>query len=319
MIRFGILGAGNIAKRFAMSLAHSPQGVLVAASCRTQEKADSFLSMVPCADNARGFGSHEALLRDPNVDAIYLALPHALHHEWALAALRAGKPVLCEKPACVSAHEMAEVAELAQHQTLLFMEAMKPRFLAAYPKIMEAVREISPITNIEASLCNDMIEAVGRSGSYHMSPGPGAGVLLDCGTYCASWIEDLCPGIPKLVSVDAETQNGIDIYVNALFDHDGVTARLECAFDRAKPRTCLIEGAHGSVLVQELHRPTSALVTYKDGSQAHIDAPYEVDDLYGEIAHFIELVESGVTESPIMPYADSLHCALILDSIRSAL
>lgn len=99
MIRFGILGAGNIAHRFAASLAKVEGAELVAASRRTAEKAAAFLAEVPCAPGARAYGDHEALLADPEVDAIYLALPHDLHHAWALRALDAGKAVLCEKPA----------------------------------------------------------------------------------------------------------------------------------------------------------------------------------------------------------------------------
>ena len=138
MVSWGILGAGNIAHRFAASLAHVEGARLVAASCRTLQKAETFLGEVPHESEARAYAGHEALLADPDVDAIYLALPHEFHHDWAIRALRAGKAVLCEKPAMLNAQEMAEVADVARETGCLFMEAMKPRFVPLYAQIVEA-------------------------------------------------------------------------------------------------------------------------------------------------------------------------------------
>ncbi len=319
MIRFAILGAGNIAHRFAASLSHEHEAQLVAASCRTRQKAEAFLAEVPHADGARAYGSHEELLSDAEVDAIYLALPHALHREWATRAMRAGKAVLCEKPAMLSAQEMREVAEVSRETGVLFMEAMKPRFVAIYEQIMAAVEDIGPVTRIEATLCNDMLGLVEGTGSYHMTPGPGAGVLLDCGTYCASWVVTFCPGELELVSVAGERKNGIDVYADAQLTNGSVTARLECAFDRAKSRTATIVGERGRIVVDELHRPQRATV-YVDGVAPRVlDVPYEVDDFYGEIHHFVSLLRSGEAESPVMSLADSIACASVLDVVRAAL
>ena len=318
MVRFAILGAGNIAHRFAASLAHVAHAELVAASCRSVAKAEAFLAEVPCAADARAYGSHDELLTDPEVDAIYLALPHAFHHDWAIRALRAGKAVLCEKPAMLTAAEMAEVADVARETGLLFMEAMKPRFVPLYAQVMAALDELGPIVRVEATLCNDMLAYVEEKDSYHLHGGPGAGVLLDCGTYCASWIEDLCPGVPALRSIAGAQKGAVDIYADAELDHGGISARLECAFDRAKPRTATIVGERGRIVVEELHRPQRATV-YLDGAEPRVlDVPYEVDDFYGEISHFVGLLEAGACESPIMPLKDSVHCALILDTIRAA-
>lgn len=316
MIRFGILGAGNIAHRFAASLSHEKRACLIAASCRTEKKAQTFLDEVPCSKDARAYGGYEALLLDPTVDAIYLALPHAYHHEWALRALRAGKAVLCEKPAMLTSAQMAEVADEAAKAGALFMEAMKPRFVPLYSQVIAALDEVGPLTRIEATLCNDMLGEVEDTGSYHMTPGPGAGVLLDCGTYCASWIEDFCPGTPHLLSASATTKNGIDTYVDAHLDYGGVTARLECAFDRAKPRTATLVGEHGRIVVEELHRPTKATVFASGHNPRVIEAPYKVDDFFGEIRHFVDLLERNAVESPVMSLADSIRCATTLDIVR---
>lgn len=319
-MRFAVLGAGNIARRFAASLAHEPAAELVAASCRTKEKADAFLREVVHAQGARGYGSHEELLADPDVDAIYLALPHALHLEWAVAALRAGKAVLCEKPATLSAAQMREVADVARDTGMLFMEAMKPRFVPLHQKVLDALPRIGELTRIEATLCNDMLGLVEGTGTYHMTPGPGAGVLLDCGIYCASWIADLCPAGPlSLEHVEGAAHNTVDVYADARLLCSGMPARLECAFDRAKPRQATLVGTKGRIVVDELHRPQHASVLVDGEEPCELAAPYEHDDFFGEIHHFVGLAEAKATESPIMSLADSIRCAEILDTVRAGL
>ena len=317
MVRFGVLGAGNIAHRFCASLAHEDGAELVAVSCRTEQKARAFLAEVGHVEGARAYGSHEDLLADAEVDAIYLALPHDLHRDWSLAALRAGKAVLCEKPAMLSAEEMCEVADAARDAGVLFMEAMKPRFVPLYKQVLEAVKQIGPLVRVETTLCNDMLAAVEGSGSYHMTPGPGAGVLLDCGIYCASWLQAFGEGTPRLKSIASAERDGIDVYADALLDFGGMPGRLECAFDRAKKRTATLVGTDGRIVVDELHRPQRAVVELAGQEPVVLNVPYEVDDFYGEIHHFVELVETGATESTLMPLDASIGCAEILDVIRA--
>lgn len=315
MVRFGILGAGNIAHRFARSLAHVEGATLVALSARNMQKAQAF-AIEFGVDESCAYCSHEQLLNDSHVDAIYLALPHALHKEWAIAALRAGKAVLCEKPACLNAVEMKEVATAARSANTLFMEAMKPRFVPLHAQVMEAVARIGQVRHVEATLCNDMMRYVDGAQTYHLGGGPGAGVLLDCGIYCASWIDELCKGTPTVADVVCQRYGGVDVYVDARLDFGGTTARLECAFDRAKDRTCTIEGEYGRVVVEDLHRPTKATVCFEGEPEHTLEAPYVVDDFYAQIVHFVDLVEHGRTESDIMSLQDSIRCARILDACR---
>ena len=118
MIRWGILGGGNIARRFAQSMEVIRGSRITAVSCRSREKAEDFAGRYGIE---RAFGSHESLLEDDQVDAIYLALPHGLHCEWALRAMKAGKAVLCEKPAAMSEAEMRLMAETAAECGVLWV------------------------------------------------------------------------------------------------------------------------------------------------------------------------------------------------------
>lgn len=319
MIRWGIIGAGGIARRFAASLAHVEDACLVAASCRTKEKAAAFLAAVPAASDARAYGDHAALLDDASVDAIYLALPHSMHAEWALRALEAGKPVLCEKPAVLSADEMRTVAAAAERSGVLFMEAMKARFVPLYAQVLAELPALGAIRHIEATLCNDMLASLEGSGTYHLADEPGAGVLYDCGIYCASWIEELMPGKVELTGIDVRMRGSADIYTCARYRAGEMTATLECAFDQAKPRTATITGEHGRIVVEELHRSQRAHIELDGEPVRVLETPYVVDDFYGEITHFCELLRHGATQSPIMPLAASIRCAELIDLARTAL
>lgn len=318
MIRFGILGAGKIAHRFAASLAKVEGAELVAASRRTAEKAAAFLAEVPCAPGARAYGDHEALLADPEVDAIYLALPHDLHHAWALRALDAGKAVLCEKPAMLSEAEAAEVTAAARERGLLFMEAMKTRFVPLHPHVVDAVGALGPVARVHASLCNDALASYRTRDTYILGGGPGSGVLLDCGIYCASWLDELLPGEIAVGRVDTAFYEGSDVYVDAHMAIGGVAAELECACDRARPRQLVVEGERGILTVDDLHRPQHAELRIAGEPTRDLDAPYEVDDFYGQITHFCALMRAGDIESPLMPHAATCRCARILDAIRTA-
>lgn len=318
MIHFGILGAGNIAHRFAASLAKVEGAELVAASRRTAEKAAAFLAEVPCASGARAYGDHEALLADPEVDAIYLALPHDLHHAWALRALDAGKVVLCEKPAMLSEAEAAEVTAAARERGLLFMEAMKTRFVPLHPHVMDAVGALGPVARVHASLCNDALASYRTRDTYILGGGPGSGVLLDCGIYCASWLDELLPGEIAVERVDTAFYEGSDVYVDARMTIGGVAAELECACDCARPRQLVVEGERGVLAVDDLHRPQHAELRIAGEQVRTLDVPYEVDDFYGQIIHFCSLMRVGALESPVMSHAATLRCARILDRIRAA-
>lgn len=322
MVRWGILGAGNIAHRFCASLAHEGRSELVAVSCRSEEKAATFLSEVGAAPGVRAYGGHERLLEDADVDAIYLALPHAHHREWAMRAIDWDKAVLSEKPAMLTAGEMREVAEASREHGVLFMEAMKPRFQPIYPKICEQVKRIGRIKAIGASLCNDMLEEVEGAPTYHMTPGAGAGVLLDCGIYCANWLANLTDPTAPIEAGHVEcvlVDGNVDVYVRAELEVAGVAAELECAFDRAKPRTCRIVGECGVIEIDELHRPQRAKVMVEGEEPHEIVVPYVVDDFFGEISHFVDLLEAGALASPVMGLEDSVRVAEFLDTVRATM
>lgn len=305
MINWGIVGLGYIAGRFAESLSHEPRSKLAAVSSRSREKAEAFAQKFGAE---KVYAGHDLLLADEKIDAVYIALPHALHKDFAVRALKAGKAVLCEKPATLNLAEMLEIAEVARAEKKLFMEAMKPRFVPLYPKIKSALAEIGEIQRVETSLCN-LMELTGKT--YHSQPGQG-GALLDVGIYCASWLEDFLGEVTGVNKISAKIYGGIDYYVDADLNFGGMAGKLECAFDRKKPRQAILHGVRGKIVVEELHRPQ--VMTLGDKT---FTAPYVVDDFFGEISHLVDCLEAGKTESEIMTLNASINCAKILETARN--
>lgn len=316
MVRWGILGAGKIAHRFADSLAQVEGAQLCAISCRSEQKAQAFTELYGVQ---RAYTQHERLLDDSGVDAIYLALPHDMHCEWANKAMLAGKAVLCEKPAAINAAQVRSMASTAESCRVLFMEAMKTRFVPLYGELKSRVLngEIGELTRVTASFCGVIPDDVLRN-SYCLRENAG-GCLLDAGIYCASWIEDFLGSKPTDIQVRSKLLGGFEVYANAEMRFGSRTAALECAFDRARPRTAELFGTAGRIVVEQQHRAEKMTVFKPNAAPLTIEMPYIVDDFYGQIMHFCGCFESGKISSDIMPPRASIGCAEIIDSIKAAM
>lgn len=314
MIRWGIVGAGNIAGRFAASLKNEKDAVLYAISGRNEEKLLAFKEKFPCE---KVYVGHENLLADPDIDAVYIALPHHMHREWSVKALQAHKAVLCEKPAVLNEQEMQEIAAVSRKENVLFMEAMKPRFEPAYAEIRKITDEkkLGNIVSVYAENCFLFPrEMIGKT--YHTGKGVG-GALLDSGCYCTNWPADFLEGEPVLTKTYANCAYDIDWYVNAKLQFDNGTGEIVAAFDRRTAPTAVLTYEKGKIIVEKPHRP-DAFTIMEDGKEpVRYDFPYEYDDFYGQIHHFCTLLREGKTESPVMSSEDSIRNAHILDVIRT--
>lgn len=318
MINWGIIGAGNIAHRFAKGLSYDSNAHLYAISCRRQEKADAFIQQYP-ADKI--YLDYAELLEDENIDAVYVSLPHILHKEWSIKALNKKKAVLCEKPATINRKEMEEIAQAAKENDSLFMEAMKTRFVPAYREIKNIIenRELGELVSIKTVLDSAMLDSdVGKNSSYVLKEKQGGG-LLDSGIYCACWLEDYFKGDISLERIDSiVNETDIDIFVDAHLNIGSHRAELETALDRTKPKEAVLTFTEGSITVRNLHRPEEFIIC-KDGAETLNCKPYDHDDFYSQIAHFNQLILEGKKESDIMPPSASIRCAEILDVIRSGI
>ena len=330
-MRWGILGAGRIAHRFAASLAQVPGARIVAVAGRSSEKLQAFIenAQLPGAliyagdalDDISGDAAYEALLTDSSVDAVYLSLPHGMHERWAVAALEAGKAVLCEKPAVLNEGQAQHIADVAQAHGVLFMEAMKNRFCPLHDRVWDVLRggELGAVKGVESVQTLQYHEP---PTAYLLDPVQG-GALLDMGCYAVGWFEELCPGGAVLNECavrwrEASTPGErVDWADDVHMEIGGISVHMLLDGAAGYRSALTIACEHGSIVVDRLHRPEIAEVHRADGTVETLEAPYEVDDFYGQISHFVELWRSAVHESPVMPLGATIRCARLLDAIQA--
>ncbi len=328
-IRWGILGAGSIAHRFTAALERVEDADLVAISGRNAERLAAFSRQHRVEEDKcyasfgdNGLRAHDRLLSDDDVDAVYVALPHGLHAAWSLRALRAGKAVLCEKPAVLSESQALEIARAARESETLFMEAMKPRFTPVRERVAELIAsdELGAVTGMDVAHLLDYGEHLD---GYLLDPEQG-GVLYDLGCYGLAWAEDILDGDVAVEWSEASWIEGrcgalVDIADEIRLRIGGVPVHLEFSGEsRAYKVECRIECERGSILVPTFHRPSSLVVVREGGGPEVEELPLAFDDFYGEVAHFCDLMRAGVDESRIMPLSSTVRVARAIDAVRAA-
>ncbi|WP_454813495.1 Gfo/Idh/MocA family protein [Paraburkholderia fungorum] len=313
MIRWGIVGTGRIARRFAVGLTHVPQAQLTALWSRRAEPARAF---------AEEFGgevcaSFAALLAS-GIDALYIATVQDSHADYAIAALEAGLHVLCEKPATINRPQLERVLEVARAEQRLFMEAMKPPFYPLYRRL-RAHLEADPIGEVGLVRAGCSVPGV-PDDHPSMSFEHAGGALLDIGVYemflAVDWL-----GAPREVQTLGRLgSTGVDTFASLNSRHERGIAQLFCGLDLHGKGDALLMAKGGHVTIHEpWWNPARATIRYADGRVVELDEPFEGGGLNYETAHFCELIRAGQLESPLMPHAKSLQMIEMADAARAAL
>lgn len=314
-IRWGVLGAGRIAERFARSLERRDDACLYAIAGRSPEKLAAFAKTHPAEKRYTDF---EAFLQDPNIDAVYLALPHGLHYPWLKKLMAAGKPVLCEKPLVLNAGEAEDLLEYHKEHPVLVMEAMKGRFVPARDELFALLRDgaIGPLRSVEVSFCYQLPEAMKSSPALYINQPEQGGAWLDVGCYGANFLLDLFDLPYEVRRIDSVFENGVDAWVRAELDFSGVKGVVEAGIDRDKPHTGIVEGEKGCLVIDVFNRPARFTI-YAEGQAPQVyEVPYEGDDFSGEIGAFMDALRRKESENGRMTLQDSLDQARLLDAVR---
>lgn len=314
MIKWGIIGLGNIAMRFAKSLSYTNEGKLYAIASKTKEKRDEFYEQYKCE---KVYDDYNELLKDKELDAVYIALPHGFHKYWSIEALKNKKAVLCEKPVGLNAQEMKEIKKAALLNNTFFMEAMKTRFIPFIHNIKEVIKskEIGDITTIEANFCNHVKDI--KKGSYLLDKEQG-GALLDVGIYPLSFVMDIIDSEVIKVESDMEiNESGVDSYFKAILTFEnGVIGTIEGAIDRNKERTAIIKGTKGYMEIPIYNRPNKATIYINDRQPYTIEKELEFDDMYAEIKEVHECLKASKLQSDYLSLDESIRVMEILDQIK---
>jgi predicted dehydrogenase len=317
-IRWGILGAGGIARTVSQDIAGTDGHVVAAVGARDADRAAAFAADFP---GARGFGSYDELVDDPEVDVVYIATTHPGHHDHALLAIAAGKPVLIEKPVCLNAAGAREVFAAARDADLFAMEAM---WMLTNPLIRQAEQlvtdgAIGQVRGVRAEF------GLGRPFDpehrlYDLDNGGGA--LLDLGIYPMTFAH-LFLGRPDAVATTGQlAPTGTDDTVAMQWSYaHGPGAQLWCSVSTPAPNRAVVYGSEGWIATEgAAHRPTG-LVVQTATERYRLDDPLAGQGSgYGpEIAEVGRCLRSGLLESPLIPQDDTIDILELIDDARSAL
>lgn len=313
-IRWAILGPGRIAHKFASDLLQVPQSELWAVASRDLAKALEFASTYHAP---RAFGSYLSMLEDPDIDAVYVATPHALHYEHTLMCLEHRKAVLCEKPFAMNTGQVNTMIATAQSQGILLMEALWTAFLPHFQAAVKLIREgaIGEVLGLEAAFgFQPDFDPQSRVFARNM----GGGSLLDIGIYPIFAAHALL-GMPEKIQSSATfLENGVDSSCQMTLQYpDGVSARLYSTFLENIPIQATIQGSKGKMIIHApFHAPSGFTIDHTNGEVEHFTFAGSAHGYNYEIAHFNNLIREGKTQSEVMSFLRSRQIMEILDGVR---
>ncbi|BBY80661.1 Gfo/Idh/MocA family oxidoreductase [Mycolicibacterium pulveris] len=226
-IRIGILGASSFAPTTIINPAKgNPEVVIAAAASRDVPSAEAFAAKYGIA---KAYGSYEAMVDDPDLDAIYVLVPTSMHGKWTKAALAAGKHVLCEKPFTANAAEAREIADLAAKSDRVVMEAIQFRHHPLTRRVEEIIAsgELGTLQHVDVSLCVLLPTFNANCYNYELA----GGAMMDAGSYVANIARTFGGSTPQVVSAQAKLQKPrVDRAMSAKLRYPaGHTGRLRCA------------------------------------------------------------------------------------------
>ena len=313
-VRWGILGTGKIANKFVGDFQYVEGGCVHAVASRDQHRANGFALKY---DIPTAYGSYHQLIEAPDLDVIYIALPHNLHFEFVSYALKAGKAVVCEKPFTINSGEFAKLMDLKKSNDHYMVEALWSFFLPALLKAKEWVDHgrIGKVRQLSADFCfNADFDPEGRL----YAPSMAGGALEDIGIYpiaMALMFQGAEPLDCKVLSHKAVT--GVDANNFIIFDYGESVALLSSSFECFSKCDFQIAGEEGYITLDPRFHESKTCRLFKGNKE--IDRFVDSSPCIG-YAHEINAINrelnAGLTESKYMPLHLSCQLRKLMDSVR---
>ncbi|HUB24518.1 MAG TPA: Gfo/Idh/MocA family oxidoreductase [Tepidisphaeraceae bacterium] len=254
-LRWGILGTGNIARQFAAGLRASQRGELISVASRARETGHAFAMEYRARTLWLGY---ENLVKDPDVDAVYVSLPNSMHHEWTIAALKAGKHVLCEKPLATNAREAEEMFDVAQRCGKVLIEAFMYRSHPLTLAVVDAVKSgaIGELKLIRTSFC---FRTRSIEGNIRFNSDLAGGSLMDVGCYCINFSRLFAGSEPeKIHATGILHSSGVDEYAAATLTFpNGIVASMVCGMTVQADNSAYLCGSDGYIEIPIPWKPPS--------------------------------------------------------------
>ncbi|ARN79505.1 hypothetical protein BST97_14720 [Nonlabens spongiae] len=313
MVRFGIIGLGKIAHKFAHDLAMVDGVELRAVGSRSLDKSSAFAK----AYNVKHHhDSYEDCMKNEEVDVIYIATPHVFHHSLTIQCLEAGKAVICEKPMGMNSKQVQEMISLAREKNLFLMEGLWTRFIPGVKKALELINKgaIGKVKHVKADFgfyVNPQSE--GRLTQKNL----GGGSLLDIGLY-PMYLCNLLLGKPDQIFAKAEIVNGVDRRVNMIYKYGDASGTLYSSFEHKATVEAIIQGTDGILKMHEpFHHCSRLTLTDNHGEAQEMNVPHQGEGYYHEIEEVRDCIHQGKVQSDKVSWDDSLALHAQLDEVRN--
>ncbi len=325
-LRWGILGAGNIAGALAQALTQTRSGTALGVASRHTGKAKAFAARFGIP---RSYGCYEDMLADPDIDVVYVTTPHPMHAEWAIKCAAAGKHILCEKPMTMNWPDTMSVIAAARHHDVFLMEAFMYRCTPQTAKLVELIRSgtIGEVCMIDATFA---FQGGWNPKSRLLNPKLGGGAILDVGCYTMSMARLIAgTALGREVAEPLQVtgggrigKTGVDEWAAATLKFEGdIIARLATGVQCGQDNKVIIHGRKGRIEV-----PAPWFCQGREAGESKIivngkDIRIAADR--GIYANEVDAVASHIAgrqgASPAMSWADSLGQAKALDAWRAAI
>ncbi|MGN6331647.1 MAG: Gfo/Idh/MocA family protein [Motilibacteraceae bacterium] len=317
-VRWGFLGAGMIAQKALAPAVHAADGaVLQAVAARSLDRA---AGLEPAGSV---YGDYAALLDDPDVDAVYIALANDAHVPWAVRALEAGKHVLCEKPLALDAAQTEEAYAASEKAGRLLVEASWYRWHPRTQRSSSLVSSgaIGEVRSVQTAFCFTGV----AEGNYRLDPAMGGGALYDVGHYALSGALWALGESASVVSATARWSGashgeGVDLVTDAQLAAGPASGEVSCGIDAPDRQALRVSGSAGSVEhVQDAfmswHAPSSLRLV--DGAGEHVEEFAPVDP-YRLMVEAVSRRIEGDADAWLLPASESIALARLMDAVREA-
>lgn len=313
-IRVGIIGAGWIAHKMAEALAPLHNAEVIAVASRSIEKAQAFVAEYGIS---KAYGSYEALVKDNDVDLVYIATPHSHHYPHARLALEHDKPVLVEKAFTANAREAEELIRIAHERNVFITEAIWTRYMPLSHKVKEIMESgvIGEPRILTATLCY-MMEHKERI----VRPELCGGALLDLGVYVLNFARMYFgTDISRTVSNVHISNTGMDMMESISLSYaDGRMANLQSGALTLNDRQGIISGTEGYIRVDNVNCPELIEVWRNYELVDRIERPADMVNGYEyQVLECKRCLEQGLIESPMMPHEETISIMRQMDNLRS--
>lgn len=312
--KWGILGCGQIAQKFAGALQRLEQAEIFAVASSDSSRAIDFGQRFGAH---KSFGSYKEMLSDPEVEIVYVATPHSHHFLHSKMCLESGKAVICEKPFTIDAGELRELIALAKEKDLFLMEALWTRFLPHIIKAKELVDQ-GAIGELKMVSADFGFKADFIPERRLFNPDLGGGALLDIGIYPV-FLAYLFLGYPEKVrALSTFGPTGVDEQTAMTLVHQGNTiSELSCTLLSRTRQEATLYGTTGNIrMARRWYGPSEIELFRDDISEMQLDYRYDDNGFEYEALEVMRCLDAGLKESPVWTPGNSLDLMRMLDEIR---